>query len=88
LKEEAMQWSAALASRLGQAHAVKSLLDKSNSSFQPTELVSGWSGFLIGLAAHERAEPAAASASPPVAQPSASQPPNGQDSKRAEAPKG
>jgi hypothetical protein len=88
LKEEAMQWSVALASRLGQGREVKQILLAANSSFLPTELVSAWRGFLIGLLARERAEPAATSASPPDTQSSAVQPPKGDKSKRAEASKG
>jgi hypothetical protein len=82
-----MQWSAALACRLGEARKVKELLLASNSSFLPPELVTAWRGFLIGLLARERAEPAP-SASPPAAPPSASQAPSGDASKRAEASKG
>jgi hypothetical protein len=91
LKEEAMQWSVALACRNGQARPVKQILHESNSSFLPTELVSAWRGFLIGLLARERAEPAA-SATPPASQPSAAQAPQkspaGEDAKRAESSKG
>jgi hypothetical protein len=89
LKEEAMQWSVALACRLGHGRDVKKILLAANSSFLPTELVAAWRGFLIGLLAHERAEPASATAAPPVtaARPAATQPPTVADPKRAEAPK-
>jgi hypothetical protein len=73
MKEETMEWGAALACRLGQARPVKQLLRASNSSFSPTELVSSWRGFLIGLLAREAAEPA--SASPAAAQQSPAQQP-------------
>jgi hypothetical protein len=88
LKEEAMQWTAAFACRNGEGHKVKGLLLESNSSFLPTEMVAAWRGFLVGLLARERAEPAAASAAPPAIQPSAAQKPPGEDSKRADASKG
>jgi hypothetical protein len=73
MKEETMEWSAALACRLGQARPVKQLLLASNSSFSPTELVSSWRGFLIGLLAREASEPA--SASPAAVQKSPAQQP-------------
>ncbi len=67
MKEETMEWGTALACRLGQARPVKQLLRASNSSFSPTELVSSWRGFLIGLLAREAAEPPLTSAAPPPA---------------------
>jgi hypothetical protein len=79
LKEETMQWTAALACRLGEGPAVKKTLHASNSSFLPTQLVAAYRGFLIGLLARERAEPAAASASSAAAQPPVTQPPPGGD---------
>ncbi|HEV7998889.1 MAG TPA: hypothetical protein VGP63_03345, partial [Planctomycetaceae bacterium] len=84
LKEEAMQWSVALACRLGHGRDVKKILLAANSSFLPTELVAAWRGFLIGLLAHERAEPAAATAAPPVTPLATSKAasPSGEDSKR------
>ncbi|HET6324874.1 MAG TPA: hypothetical protein VFG04_09250 [Planctomycetaceae bacterium] len=93
MKEEGMLWSTALACRLGQAQEVKQVLRASNSSFLPTELVSAWRGFLIGLLARETVEPAAttesASATPaPAAPASGTQAPHSGDSKHAEPSKG
>jgi hypothetical protein len=62
-----MEWSTALACRQGQARPVKQVLGAANSSFSPTELVSSWRGFLIGLLAREAAEPPLTSAAPPPA---------------------
>jgi hypothetical protein len=87
LKEESMQWCVALACRLGQGRPVKDHLHTANSSLTSTQKVAAWRGFLIGLLARERAEPAGASAAAHAAPPSAAKPP-GEDSKRAEAPKG
>jgi len=93
MKEETMEWSTALACRQGQARPVKQVLGAANSSFSPTELVSSWRGFLIGLLAREAAEPAPAS--PPAAQqPGAQQPstsakvPVSEPTKRADSSKG
>ncbi len=94
MKEETMEWSAALASRLGQARPVKQLLRASNSSFSPTELVSSWRGFLIGLLAREAVEPAASAPATAAQPPAAQQPgasakaPASEPAKRAEAAKG
>ncbi len=94
LKEETMEWCVAYACRLGQGRAVKEHLHAANSSLSSTQKVAAWRGFLIGLLARERAEPATATASPTAAAPAkatppaAPQPPAGADSKQAEAPKG
>jgi hypothetical protein len=88
LKEETMEWCVAYACRLGQARAVKEHLHAANSSLSSTQKVASWRGFLIGLLARERAEPAAASAAPAASHPSAAQKPAGEESKRAEASKG
>ncbi|HEV3298645.1 MAG TPA: hypothetical protein VG055_03355 [Planctomycetaceae bacterium] len=94
LKEETMEWCVAYASRLGQGRAVKEHLHTATSSLSSTQNVAAWRGFLIGLLARERAEPATATASPTAAAPAkatppaAPQPPAGADSKQAEAPKG
>jgi len=88
LREETMEWTAALACRLGQGRKVKDALLEANASFLPTQLVAAWRGFLIGLLARERAEPAAASAAPTAAPPAAAKTPSGEESKHAEASKG
>jgi hypothetical protein len=83
MKEKTMEWCAARACRLGQARPVRDLLRASNTSFVPTELVSAWRGFLIGLLARERAEPEATSAAPPPAKAPAKD-----DAKQAQPAKG
>jgi hypothetical protein len=88
LKEETMEWCVAYACRLGQGRAVKEHLHAANSSLSSTQKVAAWRGFLIGLLARERAEPAAASTGPAASRPSAAQKPAGEESKRAEASKG
>ncbi len=65
MKEETMEWGTALATRLGEARQVKQALHAATSSFSPTETVSSWRGFLIGLLAREAAEPPVTSAAPP-----------------------
>jgi hypothetical protein len=88
LKEKTMEWCVAFACRLGQGRAVKEHLHAANSSLSSTQKVAAWRGFLVGLLARERAEPAATSASPSAAQPPAAQKPTSDDSKHAEASKG
>jgi len=88
LKEETMEWCVAYACRLGQSRAVKEHLHAANSSLSSTQKVAAWRGFLIGLLARERAEPAAASAAPAASHPSAAQKSAGEESKHADASKG
>jgi hypothetical protein len=57
LREESLQWAAALACRRGHAPTVKE--NFGDASFVPTEAVSAWRGFLLGLAGYERAHPSA-----------------------------
>jgi hypothetical protein len=53
LKEEALEWTAALACRLNHTHETKDILHA--ASFIPTESVSAYRGFLVGLLARESA---------------------------------
>jgi hypothetical protein len=51
LKEESLQWTAALACRLNFTRQTKETLKA--ASFIPTEAVSAWRGFLLGLLARD-----------------------------------
>ena len=70
LKEEALQWTAALACRLNFTRQTKDILHA--ASFIPTESVSAYRGFLLGLLAREiapdAAPPADAAGKPPAAE--------------------
>jgi hypothetical protein len=67
LKEEALEWTAALACRLNHTRETKEILQA--ASFIPTESVSAYRGFLLGLLARELAPDAAAPPSAAAAQP-------------------
>ncbi|HUE15490.1 MAG TPA: hypothetical protein VMR25_15095 [Planctomycetaceae bacterium] len=70
LKEEALQWTAALACRLNFTRQTKEILHA--ASFIPTQSVSAYRGFLLGLLAREIASdvapPADAAGKPPAAE--------------------
>jgi hypothetical protein len=70
LKEEALQWTAALACRLNFTRQTKDILHA--ASFIPTESVSAYRGFLLGLLARDIApdstSPADAAGKPPAAE--------------------
>ena len=57
LKEEALEWTAALACRLNHTRETKEILQA--ASFIPTESVSAYRGFLLGLLARDLAPEAA-----------------------------
>jgi hypothetical protein len=67
MKEEALEWTAALACRLNFTHQMKDILQA--ASFIPTESVSAYRGFLLGLLAREVAPeavpPSGAAGKPP-----------------------
>jgi hypothetical protein len=71
LKEESLQWTAALACRLNFTRLTKETLRA--ASFIPTESVSAWRGFLLGLLARETS-PEAAPPGDATGKPQASQP--------------
>jgi hypothetical protein len=64
LKEEALEWTTALACRLNHTGETKEILKTASSSFIPTESVSAYRGFLMGLLARDLAPEAAAPATP------------------------
>jgi hypothetical protein len=70
LKEEALQWTAALACRLNFTRQTKETLHA--ASFIPTESVSAWGGFLLGLLARDAVPdappPSDATGKPPAAE--------------------
>jgi len=69
LREEVLQWTTALACRLGLDSKTNQLLRDAN--FVPTDSVSAWRGFLLGLQSSEEAKkhaPSASSASAAVQQ--------------------
>jgi len=66
LKEEALEWTAALSCRLSHTRETKEILQA--ASFIPTESVSAYRGFLLGLLARDlvpESAPSAAAPSPP-----------------------
>jgi|HubBroStandDraft_6_1064221.scaffolds.fasta_scaffold20069_3 hypothetical protein len=67
MKEEALEWTAALACRLNFTRQIKDILQA--ASFIPTESVSAYRGFLLGLLAREVApeavRPSGAAGEPP-----------------------
>ena len=72
LKEESLQWTAALGCRSGMGRLTFDTLHAAN--FSPTEAVSAWRGFLLGLIAYERSQmaspgPSSEPAAKPVGQP-------------------
>jgi hypothetical protein len=67
VREDALEWTIALATRLGFERPVHNLLH--TATFVPTEAVSAYRGFLVGLIARQRAEnsgPPAISPTKPV----------------------
>jgi tetratricopeptide (TPR) repeat protein len=62
LREDALEWTIALGTRLGFERQVYAHLRA--ASFVPTEAVSAWRGFLLGMVAKQRSETAASAAGP------------------------
>jgi hypothetical protein len=69
LKEEALEWTAALSCRLNHTRETKEILQA--ASFIPTEAVSAYRGFLLGLLARDLVPESAPSAAAPSPPPSA-----------------
>jgi hypothetical protein len=81
LREETLDWTAALACRIGSARPMQQALQTAN--FVPTEAVSAWRGFLVGLLAREQAQ--GTQQSPPAPSASASTDPAADKPPAAEA---